>query len=285
MVLSSHASYGRGAAGNRPLKAEEIDRLYARRTRWDIDRDQLLDDALGRLPFPAAIEGVIRPVEGVLMATRANSPSSGSGRASLGGGGSRSGGRSRASTRTPSPGAAASRGTGRALDARVLIACRPSCDPPLLAVRHALGGSSGRVEGAEVGTAYATAGSWPWERRGNIAQKTGVNGIGRRKAESGPMRVLFNPCPPLVTPPGAAPEPEVAGSNPACMLRHRPLRAQPAPFLAEAVRSPSPRVPVPLAMRLARGPVGLTAGPGASPPRPAWTRHWPAGGRPDMRRC
>ncbi len=55
----------------------------------------------------------------------------------------------------------------------------------------------------------------PWEPRGNTDQIMGVNEIGLRDAESGPMRVVFNPSPPPVTPLGAAPEPAVAGSNPA----------------------------------------------------------------------
>jgi hypothetical protein len=71
---------------------------------------------------------------------------------------------------------------------------------------------------------YDGADAPPWEPGGNIGQKTGVNGIGRRDAESGPVRALFNFSPPLVTPPGAAPEPEVAGSNPwRALLVSRPI--------------------------------------------------------------
>lgn len=44
---------------------------------------------------------------------------------------------------------------------------------------------------------------------------TGVSGICWLVAESGPMRVLFDLWTPVVIPPGAAPEPEVRGPDPA----------------------------------------------------------------------
>ncbi len=60
MVLKQQRFYGRGEAGNRPLEAPEIDRLYARRARWGLDCYQLLEDALVRLPFgPIGVEGVL----------------------------------------------------------------------------------------------------------------------------------------------------------------------------------------------------------------------------------
>jgi hypothetical protein len=40
--------YGRGATGNRRLTEGEVARLYARRERWEIDREELLDSELER---------------------------------------------------------------------------------------------------------------------------------------------------------------------------------------------------------------------------------------------
>lgn len=42
--------YGRGAKGNRVLSEAEVAALYARRERWEIDREELLRDELGRAP-------------------------------------------------------------------------------------------------------------------------------------------------------------------------------------------------------------------------------------------
>ncbi len=43
--------YGRGAAGNTPLSAGEVARLYAQRERWEIDGATLLDTAVAEMPF------------------------------------------------------------------------------------------------------------------------------------------------------------------------------------------------------------------------------------------
>lgn len=59
MVLAKHRYYGRGETGNRPLGDHEVAALFARRARWELDRDRLLDDALARMPLP------YRPMEGV----------------------------------------------------------------------------------------------------------------------------------------------------------------------------------------------------------------------------
>jgi hypothetical protein len=44
--------YGRGAKGNRVLSEREVADLYARRERWEVDREQLLDAELARMPDP-----------------------------------------------------------------------------------------------------------------------------------------------------------------------------------------------------------------------------------------
>lgn len=43
--------YGRGATGNRVLTEPEIAQFYARRERWEIDRDRLLDKIIADAPF------------------------------------------------------------------------------------------------------------------------------------------------------------------------------------------------------------------------------------------
>jgi hypothetical protein len=43
--------YGRGATGNRILPEGEVARLYARRERWEVDRDELLDRVIADFPF------------------------------------------------------------------------------------------------------------------------------------------------------------------------------------------------------------------------------------------
>lgn len=45
--------YGRDARGNRALTEGEIARLYARRSEWDRNAGQLLEDAIARAPSPA----------------------------------------------------------------------------------------------------------------------------------------------------------------------------------------------------------------------------------------
>jgi hypothetical protein len=42
-VGKDHRYYGRGATGNAPLTEGEVARLYERRQRWEVDRDDLLD--------------------------------------------------------------------------------------------------------------------------------------------------------------------------------------------------------------------------------------------------
>jgi hypothetical protein len=58
--------YGRGAKGNRVLTEAEVASLYARRERWEADRDELLDLELARSPeVPSTLGfmlGFIRPV-------------------------------------------------------------------------------------------------------------------------------------------------------------------------------------------------------------------------------
>lgn len=83
-VLRDRRFYGRGETGNRQLDAGEIDRLYARRVRWEVDTNRLLDDALSTMPRGLPLgEGtmvvVCRPVSGdsglLARATEARSPS------------------------------------------------------------------------------------------------------------------------------------------------------------------------------------------------------------------
>jgi hypothetical protein len=67
-IDSDNRYWGRGAASNRILPEGEISRLYERRERWDVDRDQLLNAAVLTMPFgfDLAEHGVIlvmvRPV-------------------------------------------------------------------------------------------------------------------------------------------------------------------------------------------------------------------------------
>lgn len=48
--------YGRGATGNRILTQGEIDRLYDRRRRWQVDREEVLERTVQRAPFPPTQE-------------------------------------------------------------------------------------------------------------------------------------------------------------------------------------------------------------------------------------
>jgi hypothetical protein len=43
--------YGRGAKGNRILSEAEVAALYTRRERWEVDREQLLDEELAKAPL------------------------------------------------------------------------------------------------------------------------------------------------------------------------------------------------------------------------------------------
>jgi hypothetical protein len=43
--------YGRSATGNTPLFEGDIDRLYTRRRRWEIDRDAMLEEEISRAPY------------------------------------------------------------------------------------------------------------------------------------------------------------------------------------------------------------------------------------------
>jgi hypothetical protein len=70
--------YGRSATGNVRLTEGEVARLYERRGRWEVDRDALLEEAIGRAPLDpredfAYLHLVARPVvsdEGVLDRAR-----------------------------------------------------------------------------------------------------------------------------------------------------------------------------------------------------------------------
>lgn len=54
--------YGRGATGNRILTEGEVARLYARRDRWEIGRDELLDGVIaeGRSTTPSPVTRSVR---------------------------------------------------------------------------------------------------------------------------------------------------------------------------------------------------------------------------------
>jgi hypothetical protein len=61
--------YGRGPTGNRRLTEGDIARLYARRDRWEQDRESLLADCIASAPVPLSedkgfLHGVVRPVAG-----------------------------------------------------------------------------------------------------------------------------------------------------------------------------------------------------------------------------
>jgi hypothetical protein len=67
--------YGRGAKGNRVLSESEVAALYARREKWEVDRERLLDSELDRAPQPNPRLGYVvafaRPVvPGDLMVDR-----------------------------------------------------------------------------------------------------------------------------------------------------------------------------------------------------------------------
>ena len=60
--------WGRGATGNRILSEGEVARLYERRARWDLDRDQMVGEAVAAMPFTFDVSRVgpmvtiVRPV-------------------------------------------------------------------------------------------------------------------------------------------------------------------------------------------------------------------------------
>jgi hypothetical protein len=60
--------YGRGATGNRILNEGEVARLYARRERWERDRDTFLDDLIVEMPFSYA--DPVEQIGPMLVATR-----------------------------------------------------------------------------------------------------------------------------------------------------------------------------------------------------------------------
>lgn len=69
MVRSTHRFHGRGATSNRALEQEEVDRLYARRARWQVDREAMLHTALETWPaaeraWPGTLIVVARPAVG-----------------------------------------------------------------------------------------------------------------------------------------------------------------------------------------------------------------------------
>jgi hypothetical protein len=70
LILDGDNRYwGRGATGNRRLSEGEVARLYDRRERWEIDRGEMLQDALDAIPFAAGDLAAIclfaHPVAGV----------------------------------------------------------------------------------------------------------------------------------------------------------------------------------------------------------------------------
>lgn len=67
VVNKDHRFYGRSAAGNIRLTEGEVARLYERRQRWEVDRDAMLDEAVGSAPIEPSEEHaylhlVVRPV-------------------------------------------------------------------------------------------------------------------------------------------------------------------------------------------------------------------------------
>lgn len=50
-VGKDYRYYGRSATGNTPLTEGEVARLYERRQRWEVDREALLDEQIGRAPL------------------------------------------------------------------------------------------------------------------------------------------------------------------------------------------------------------------------------------------
>jgi hypothetical protein len=66
-VKGEHRYYGRGEKGNRILTEGEVARLYERRERWEVDRDEELQRTMADLPFApqphlAYLVGFARPV-------------------------------------------------------------------------------------------------------------------------------------------------------------------------------------------------------------------------------
>ena len=66
-VGKEHRYYGRSATGNVLLTEGEVARLYERRQRWELDRDGMLEEAIGLAPIPpregfAYLHLVARPV-------------------------------------------------------------------------------------------------------------------------------------------------------------------------------------------------------------------------------
>jgi hypothetical protein len=51
-VSGDNRYYGRSATGNALLTDGEVARLYERRQRWEIDREELLSEAIARAPIP-----------------------------------------------------------------------------------------------------------------------------------------------------------------------------------------------------------------------------------------
>lgn len=67
IVGKDHRYYGRSATGNVRLTEGEVARLYDRRRRWEVDRDELLNEAISRAPLApdedyAYLHLVARPV-------------------------------------------------------------------------------------------------------------------------------------------------------------------------------------------------------------------------------
>jgi hypothetical protein len=56
IVKGDNRFYGRAAKGNRPLNEGDVARLYERRQGWEIDRFQVLDEAIAHAPLPVLRE-------------------------------------------------------------------------------------------------------------------------------------------------------------------------------------------------------------------------------------
>jgi hypothetical protein len=52
IVGKEHRYYGRGATGNVLLSEGDVARLYERRRRWEVDRNDMLDEAIESAPIP-----------------------------------------------------------------------------------------------------------------------------------------------------------------------------------------------------------------------------------------
>jgi hypothetical protein len=67
IVGNDYRYYGRSATGNMPLNEGAVARLYERRQRWEVEREDLLDKEISRAPLPpqadyAHLHLVARPV-------------------------------------------------------------------------------------------------------------------------------------------------------------------------------------------------------------------------------